>query len=160
MKCFARLLVCACLLALPVTAAAVVTPPPAPEKTAPIQDKPAKASERNTPVAVEYEGTDSIGARLATRLKENFNSSNLFQLTEKDTPKIRVLIATKPEFESRPGVGSAYAIVWLFSQSEATLRHFLVREVGVLTPDEVNDLAAKIIERTDGLAVRYGYLFQ
>lgn len=87
------------------------------------------------------------------------NSSNLFSLTEKDTPKIRLLISTVSEFPSRPGLGSAYSVVWVFSQSEATLRHFLMREVGVLTPDEVNDLAAKIVERTDGLAVRYGYLF-
>lgn len=157
MKTLARLLICALLVAMPCTALAAATTP---EKAAPIQDKPGKATERTTPVAVEFEGTDSIGSRLATRVKELLNASNLFQLNEKDTQKIRVLIATKPEFESRPGVGSAYCVVWLFSQSEATLRHFLVREVGVLTPDEVNDLAAKIVERTDGLAVRYGYLFQ
>jgi len=39
------------------------------------------------------------------------------------------------------------------------LRHFLQREVGVITADEVSELAAKLVERTDGLAVRYGYLF-
>ena len=130
------------------------------DAAAPVPNKPGPAVERKTPVAVEYEGTDSIGSRLATRVKEAFNSSNLFSLTEKDTPKIRVLISTAPEFPSRPGVGSAYAVVWVFSQSESTLRHYLIREVGVLTGDEVNDLAAKIVERTDGLAVRYGYLFQ
>lgn len=125
-----------------------------------IPDKPTRMTERHTPVAVEFEGTDSIGSRLSTRIKEVLNSSNLFTLTEKDTPKIKVLIATTPEFPSRPGVGSAYAVVWLFSQSDSTLRHFLVREVGVLTPDEVNDVAAKIVEKTDALAIRYGYLFQ
>lgn len=149
---------CCCLLgAVPVLAAPAAAPA---EKTAAIPDKPTKISERNTPIAVEFEGVDSIGSRLSTRVKEVFNSSNLFQLTDKDTPKIRVLIATRPEFEARPGVGSAYSVVWLFSQSEATLRHFLTRDLGVLTPDEVNDLAAKIVEKTDGLAVRYGYLFQ
>ena len=126
---------------------------------APIADKPAPMVERHTPVAVEFEGNDSIGSRLATRIKETLNSSNLFSLTEKDTPKIRILISTVPEFKDRPGVGSAYSVVWLFSQSESTLRHFLMREVGVLTPEEVNELAAKIVERTDGIAVRYGYLF-
>ena len=128
-------------------------------KTA-IPDKPARIVERNTPGAVEFEGNDSLGSRLSTRVKESLNSSNLFVLTEKDTPKIRVLIATVPEFADRPGVGSAYSVIWLFSQSESTLRHFLSREVGVLTPDEVDGLAARIIERTDGSAVRYGYLFQ
>lgn len=151
------LLLCALTLtlAVPVWAA----PAPAAEAPSSLPNKPVTAQERDTPVAVEYEGTDSIGSRLATRVKELLNSSNLFSLTEKDTPKIRVLISSTPEFSTRPEVGSAYCVVWLFAQSEATLRHFLVREVGVMTPGEVNDVAAKIVERTDGLAVRYGYLF-
>ena len=132
----------------------------APAETTSIPNKPAAVTERTTPIAVEFEGTDSIGSRLATALKERFNASNLFTLTDKDTPKIRVLLATTPEFSTRPEVGSAYCVVWLFSQSEATLRHFLLREVGVLSPGDVNDLAARIVERTDGLSVRYGYLFQ
>ena len=130
------------------------------EKTASVPDKPTASPDRSTPVAVEFEGTDSIGSRLATRVRELFNASNLFSLTEKDTPKIRLLITTKPEFESRPAVGSVYCVVWVFSQSESILRHFLVRDVGVLSPNEVDDVAAKLVERTDGLAVRYGYLFQ
>lgn len=78
----------------------------APAKTdAAIPDKPTRITERNTPVAVEYEGNDSIGSRLATRVKETLNSSNLFSLTDKDTPKIRILIATQPEFKDRPGRG-------------------------------------------------------
>ena len=125
-----------------------------------IPDRPARVAERSTPVAVEFEGTDSIGSRLSTRIKESLNASNLFVLTEKDTPKIRILVSTVAEFPDRPGVGSAYSVIWLFSQSESTLRHFLSREVGVLTPDDVDGLAARIIERTDGIAVRYGYLFQ
>ena len=75
-------------------------------------------------------------------------------------PKIRILIATQPAFKDRPGVGSAYAVVWVFSQSENILRHYLTREVGVVTPDEINGLAAKLVEETDSLATRYGYLFQ
>jgi hypothetical protein len=128
-------------------------------EAASVPDKPTQAVERRTPIAVEHEGTDSTGARLATCIKEAFNSSNLFLLTEKDSPKIRLLLSTVAEFPSRSGLGSAYAAVWVFSQSEATLRHYLLREVGVITPDEVNDLAAKLKERTDGLAIRYGYLF-
>lgn len=146
------------VLALALTVPAA--PASAAEAAASLPNKPATAVERKTPIAVEYEGTDSIGSRLSTRVKELFNSSNLFTLTEKDVPKIRVLLSTAPEFPSRPSVGSAYAVVWVFSQSESTLRHYLVREVGLLTGDEVNDVAAKIVERTDGLAVRYGYLFQ
>lgn len=128
--------------------------------SATLPDKPIPITERNTPISVEFEGTDSLGSRLATRLKEVFNASNLFSLTEKDTPKLRVLISTTPEFPSRPGVGSAYAVVWVFSQSEETLRHYLNREVGLITPDEINAVADKLIERTDALAIRYGYLLQ
>ena len=123
-------------------------------------DTPARITERNTPVAVELEGTDSLGARLSMRVKETLNSSNLFVLTEKDTPKVRILISTVPEFETRPGVGSAYSVVWLFRESDSMMGLYLNREVGVLTPEEIDDVAARIVERTDGIAVRYGYLFQ
>lgn len=124
-----------------------------------LPDLPATDADRTTAVAVEYEGTDSIGARLALRLKEHFNTASLFTLTEKDVPKMRVLLSTKAEFPSRPGVGSAYAVVWVFSQSEGTLRHYLAREIGLVTADDVDALALKIVERTDGLGVKYGYLF-
>ncbi len=125
-----------------------------------VADKPAPHVDRAVQVAVELEGTDSLGARLAFRLKDTFNASSLFVLSEKDAPKIRVLLSTTPEFPSRPSVGSAYSVVWVFSQSEGTLRHYLAREVGVVTAESVEDLVAHIAERTDGISVRYGYLFQ
>lgn len=149
------------VLALPlpgmVGAAPAVAAEAAPKAMA---DKPAPNVNRAVQVAVELEGTDSLGARLAFRLKDTFNSSSLFVLSEKDTPKIRVLLSTMPEFPSRPSVGSAYSVVWVFSQSEGTLRHYLAREVGVLAAETVEDLVTHIAERTDGISVRYGYLFQ
>lgn len=155
------------LLCGAVTLAAPALPTPAgaaPDDAAPagsavLPDKPMKISERHTPVAVEYKGDDSIGSRLSTRVKELLNSSNLFTLESKDTPKFRILLATAPEFRDRPGVGSVYSVVWVFSLSEATLRHYLDSEVGVLTPEEVDGLAARIVEQTDKMATRYGYLF-
>ena len=56
-------------------------------------------------------------------------------------------------------MGSVYSVVWVFSLSEATLRHYLDSEVGVLTPEDVDGLAARIVEQTDKMATRYGYLF-
>lgn len=141
---------CSLILAVPAFAA---------PEASPLADKPMKMIERHTPVSVEAEGSDSLGARLSTRVKELFNSSNLFKLEETDTPKFRVLISTVPEFSTRPGVGSAYSVVWVFSLSESTLRHYLFRQVGVMTADEVNDVAAKIVEETDKIATRYSYLF-
>ncbi len=44
----------------------------------PVQDAPAQTTERTTLINVQVDGTDSIGARLSTRLKERFNTSSLF----------------------------------------------------------------------------------
>ncbi|MDR0466741.1 MAG: hypothetical protein LBH94_05235 [Deltaproteobacteria bacterium] len=123
-------------------------------------DTPVKAEARNTAVAVIHEGVDSIGARLATRLKEAFNASNLFRLEEKDQPKMRLLLNTLSEFPSRPGAGSVYSITWTFSQSEGHLAYLLARDVGVLTMEEVDALIHRLLERTDGIGVKYGYLFK
>ncbi len=129
------------------------------EDAKPLADTPLKLTQRSTPVAVEHSGTDNLGAQLSTSVKERLNGSNLFLLEEKDVPKFRILLSTKSEFEGRPNLGSVYAVVWVFSLSDTTLRHFLLREVGILAPEDVNSVAAKIIEQTDQLAVRYGYLF-
>ena len=51
-------------------------------RQAAIPDKPVKSDAIVTPINVELEGTDSIGARLGMRLKERFNQSNLFRLME------------------------------------------------------------------------------
>ncbi len=123
-----------------------------------IADTPIDAVDRSTPITIEHEGNDSLGAALALALKERLNASNLFTLEDMDTPKFRILLSTTPEFEDRPYVGSAYAAVWVFSQSEANLRHYISREVGVFTPEDISELATKLIEKTDGLAVRYSYL--
>lgn len=164
MKSWLRLMVLGGTLAL--ATSVFPTPAPAapdtaaPTESAALPDKPMKITERHTPVAVEYKGSDdSIGSRLSTRVKELLNSSNLFMLESRDTPKFRILLSTAPEFKDRPGVGSVYSVVWVFSLSEATLRHYLDSEVGVLTPEEVDGLAARIVEQTDKMATRYGYLF-
>lgn len=130
----------------------------APTKAQP--DTPAKLEARSTPVIVIHEGGDSIGARLATRLKESFNASNLFRLEEKNAPKLRLLLNTVSEFSSRPGAGSVYSITWIFSQSDEHLSYLLARDLGVLTLDEVDALSYRLVERTDGIGVKYSYLFK
>lgn len=123
-------------------------------------DKPVKTQVRVTSVAVVNEGTDSIGARLATRLKETFNQSNLFVLNEKDEPKLQLLIMTQPEFPGRPHVGSVYSVCWVFKQGEGYLGFLLSREVGTLNMEEVDELVAKLVERTDGIAAKYENLWK
>ena len=152
-----------CRLAFPVLCAALLCNAAAPlaraAESKALPDNPMPITPRNSPVSVEHEGEDALGARLSTRLKELLNGSSLFQLQEQDIPKFRILISSTSEFKERPSVGSAYSVVWVFSLKENTLRHYLAREVGVLTPDQVDDVAAKLVERTDTLAVRYSYLF-
>lgn len=130
-----------------------------PEKK-PLRDAPQKvATGKSTTVAVEHEGEDTIGARLAFQLKEIFNTSSLFQLTDADKPKLNVLVSTVSEFPSRPEVGSAYAVVWVYSESRGNLQYYLGRQTGVVSEASVADVARVLAERTDGIAVKYGYLF-
>ncbi len=124
-----------------------------------IEDAPQAVSGRTTAVAVEHEGSDAAGAKLALELKDLFNSSTLFQLTDKDTPKLKVFLSTVPEFPNRPEVGSVFAVVWVYSESERTLKHYLGREVGVVSDTTARAVAQRLGERTDRLASNYAYLF-
>ena len=126
----------------------------------PLADKPARDPvNHSTAVTLEHEGTDTLGAKLAFQLKGTFNTSSLFTLTDKDEPKLKLFITTTAEFPSRPHIASVYSIVWAFSQGEGTLNFLLAREVGVADAGELDAIVAKTAERTDGIAVRYGYLF-
>lgn len=107
-------LLCAALLSLSSVPSAVGA------ENASLPDNPMPIAPRNSPVSVEHEGDDALGARLSTRLKELLNGSSLFQLQEKDTPKFRILLSSSSEFRDRPAVGSAYSVVWVFSLSDAT----------------------------------------
>ena len=126
----------------------------------PQPDKPAKADARVTAVTVIAEGTDSIGAKLVTGLKEAFNQSNLFALNEKDEPKLQLLVTTQPEFPSRPNVGSVYSVCWVFKQGEGYLGFLLARELGTINSEDIDALVAKLVERSDGIAVKYGNLWK
>lgn len=112
-----------------------------------------------TPIAVLHEGTDSLGAKLSYQLKEIFNSGTLFALNDKDVPKLQVTISTAAEFPSRPGVGSVYSVVWLYTERSSVLSNYLAHEVGVVSADTLSDLAARLAERTSGLAAKHSYIF-
>ncbi len=129
------------------------------EEAKDLPNSPKDVADRSAPIAVEHEGADSLGSELALILKDRINTSSLFTLEQKDMPKFRLLLSTVSEFEDRPNIGSAYSAVWVFSQSEANLRHFISREVGIVNSDNIEEVATKLLERTDGLAVRYSYLF-
>ncbi|WP_051258045.1 hypothetical protein [Desulfovibrio cuneatus] len=154
------LLLAALAFASPVLTAETTTKvPPAAEAKSVTADA-TQPKTPSTPVFVELEGTDTIGAKLSMQLQEMFNSGTLFTLTAKDEPKIRILISTKPEFTSRPGVGSAYSVIWLYHERSTAFTSYLASEVGVVSLDEVPALAMRIAERTTGLAAKYSYIFK
>ena len=118
-------------------------------------DEPAK-TERRTPVVVEFEGSDVLGATLFARLQDKLDSTN--PAAPPREAKFRILLTTASEFPSRPGVGSVYAVVWTLALSEGSMEYYLVRDLGVVTPDTVDAVVTRIVGRTDGVAARYGYL--
>ena len=119
-------------------------------------DDGARKAERRTPVEVEFEGNDGIGASLFDTLQKKINSSNPANPARE--AKFRILLSTASEFPSRPGVGSIYAVVWTLSLSEGSMEYYLVRDLGIVTPDTVNEVADRIVSRTEGVCARYGYL--
>lgn len=129
----------------------------------PVQDAPKTITDRSTLISVILDGTDSLGARLATRLKERFNQSSLFRLNpdeDKDRPELKMLLNTTPEFQSRPGVGSVFGICWVFSQGKGYLGYLLAREVGTVNAEDMDALVDKLVERTDGIAAKYSNLWK
>ncbi len=112
-----------------------------------------------TPIAVQLEGTDTLGARLSLQLKEIFNGGTLFFLSAKEEPKILLILHTVPEFPSRPGVGSAYSATWVYYERATAFTSYLAGEAGVISPDAVDDLAARLAERSSGIAAKYAYIF-
>lgn len=128
-----------------------------------IQDEPQPVANRLTSISVITEGTDSLGSRLSTKLKERFNQSSLFRLSgedENDGPELRLLLTTQPEFPARPGLGSIYGVCWVFRQGKGYLGYLLAREIGTFTSEEVDGLVDKLVERTDGIAAKYSNLWK
>lgn len=119
-------------------------------------DNAPRKMERRTPVVVEFEGNDSIGTLLFSRLQNKIDSAN--PANPPREAKFRILLSTAAEFPSRPGVGSVYAVVWTLALSEGSMEYYLVRDLGVVTPDTVDEVVDRIVSRTDGVSARYGYL--
>lgn len=136
---------------------------PAPQAGKLVQDEPAQATTRSTVISVITDGSDSLGARLSTKLKERFNQSSLFRLNneeDKDAPELRFLLTTDAEFPARPQVGSIYGICWVFHQGKGYLGYLLAKEIGTFSADDIDTLVDKLVERTDGIAAKYGYLWK
>ncbi|MFW6243847.1 MAG: hypothetical protein ACOC15_01765 [Desulfovibrionales bacterium] len=112
------------------------------------------------PVRIEHTGVDQLGIRLAYAMRETFNRSGLFRLSQQNQQSLRVLLTTRNEFTDRPGLSSVFSVVWLFSTGEGVLSHYLNSEVGFVSPDEVQAQAEVLVARTDSVASSYVYLFE
>jgi hypothetical protein len=126
-----------------------------------IPDTPrAVQSSEGTPVSVVHRGTDDAGVRLAFQLKETVNRSSLFRLSDPDERSVQVLLITREEFPGRPGAASVYAVTWLYSESEGTLKYHLDADAGVVDGSNVAKAAETLAGRTDEVSTRYSYLFE
>ena len=57
-------------------------------------------------------------------------------------------------------MGSVYGVCWVFSQGKGYLGYLLAREVGTVNYDDLDALVDRLVERTDGIAAKYGNLWK
>lgn len=160
---FCFVLICILSIALPAfaeEAPKTTKAPQASQANKPKADTPAPVTSRTTPIFIGQAGADNLGSMLAFELKSACNTSSLFKMTGEDVPKITVMITTMSEFADRPAIGSVYSIVWVFSENANNLKYFLAQDTGIVTADNVTMLATSIANKTDQIALQYGYLFE
>lgn len=112
------------------------------------------------PVAVEHQGTDPVGMRLALHLKETFQKSGLFRLAEPEEKHLSLRLTTRAQFMDRPFLGSAYVLVWRYVESRDVLAYFLNERLGFVDADVVAQEAEVLVAETDRVTGRYGYLLE
>ena len=121
--------------------------------------KAEEATAKKTPVTIDHDDSDPVGARLAYRIKELLARSALMAPTNRDEKKLVLVLKTKEEFPGRPNLCSIYAVSWLFSSREGSLKYFLASEAGIVDASSVDQTAEALLGRSDKLASTYGYLF-
>ena len=154
-------LLAACLLAgSPVLAQDKAPTPQTATPPAQPAGKPQENPAKPTPVVIEHDDADPVGARLAYHIKELLGRSSLMRLTNKDEKKLVLVLKTKEEFPGRPNLCSIYSASWLFSSREGALKYFLTAEAGIVDASGIDQTAETLLAQTDKLATTYGYLFQ
>lgn len=154
------LLICIAFAAIPAFAEEAPKSTKAVQPAPPKANTPAVVTSRTTPIFVEQKGADNLGSMLAFELKSACNTSSLFKMTGDDVPKITVMITTMSEFADRPKIGSVYSVVWVFSENSNNLKYYLAQDTGIVTVDNVSALATSVANKTDKIALQYGYLFE
>lgn len=127
-----------------------------------IPDKPTTTEKKESKiiVSVEHDGADNVGGRLAYHLKELFDRSSLFTLSTSDERKLKVILRTREEFAGRPNMSSAYAAVFVYSETEGTLKYLLSSEVGFVHSASVKEDAEVLAGKAHEIYSKYSYLFE
>lgn len=121
---------------------------------------PEKSAVARAPLAVEHEGGDPVGLKLVHQIKESVNVSSFFSLSGKDEKKVVLVVQTREEFADRPKIGSAYAVTWLYSAKDGSLRYFLQSTVGVVDAYSVDEAAQAVVSKTVRVVESYAYLLK
>lgn len=132
----------------------------APKKDLPDKPTPSSQNEHKILVSVEHSGTDNVGSRLAYHLKELFDRSSLFTLSTKDERKLKLILRTVEEFPGRPNMSSAYSAIFVYSETEGTLKYLLSNEVGFVHSASVKEDAEALAGKTHEVYSKYSYLFE
>ena len=124
-----------------------------------LSDRTSRESGR-TPIQIRHENTDRVGRRLVFHMRERFNESGLFRLSDRDEEKIILHVKTRTEFPDRPGIGSIYAVTWTFSYGGDVLSNYLQSRTGIAGAEALKGLAEELAAQTHGISSRYSYLFK
>lgn len=159
------MLLLAAVVVLPVALHAQPAPTARPEaqqqRPAPAAPEvPAVPAKPGVPLAIEHLGGDAVGGSLAYKLKDLAGRSSLFQLSTADEKRLKLLVRTVEEFRDRPNEASVYSVVWVYSESESTLKYYLDVESGLVFAGTADEKAQALLSKTQELASRYGYLFE
>ena len=119
----------------------------------------AKESGR-TPIQIRHENTDRVGRRLVFHMRERFNESGLFRLSDREEEKIVLHVKTRTEFPDRPGISSIYALTWTFSYGGDVLSNYLRSRTGIAGSEALKSLAEELAAQTQEISTRYSYLFE
>lgn len=115
---------------------------------------------KETPVQIRHDNTDQVGRRLVFHMRERFNQSGLFRLSDREEEKIILHVKSQTEFPDRPGMSSIYAITWTFSYGGDVLSNYLQSRTGIAGTEGLESLAEEFVARTYEISNRYSYLFE
>lgn len=113
-----------------------------------------------TPIQIRHENTDRVGRRLVFHMRERFNESGLFRLSDREEEKIILHVKTRTEFPDRPGISSIYAVTWTFSYGGDVLSNYLQSRTGIAGGEALKSLAEELAAQTHEVSTRYSYLFE